>query len=146
MHRYHYLWILLQRQHVPSLILWMLFSGKRSWLPTVHCREAKKIHFLTPQASCRVRQNPSPLKQPATCSMCAGTPTTPESMDIDYKGYTLPSDQDHTNAETKPETQPSKCYLGLLLTAKVISDVSLQVDLPCKNTFERNKWKGWTSS
>lgn len=57
--------------------------------------------------------------------MCAGTPTTPESMG---NGYILPSDQDHKNTETKPETQPSKCYLGLLLTAKVMSDVSPQVD------------------
>lgn len=74
--------------------------------------------------------------------MCAGAPTTPESMGIDCSGYTLPSDQDHINAETKPETQPSRCYLGLLLTAKVMSDVSPQVDLPCKNTLERNQMEG----
>lgn len=65
----------------------------------------------------------------------------PESMGIDYSGYTLPSDEDHTNAETKPEMQPSKCYLGLLLTAKVMSDVS-QVYLPCKNILQRNQMKG----
>lgn len=121
---------------------WMLFSGKRSWLPTVHCREAKKINFLTPQASCNVRENPSPGKQPATCSRCAGTPTTPQSMSIDYNSYAFPSDQDHTNAETKPETQPSKSYLGLLLTAKVMSDMPPQADLPCKNTLERNQMEG----
>lgn len=46
--------------------------GREVDCPTIHCREGKKIHFLTPQASYRAQDNLSPWEQPATCSMHAG--------------------------------------------------------------------------
>lgn len=79
--------------------------------------------------------NLSPWKKLATCSMCAGIPITQENTGIDI---TLFHQTKTTKMQSQPEIKPSKWCLGLPLPAKAMSDMSPQVDLPCKTIWRRN--------
>ncbi|KAJ7426593.1 hypothetical protein WISP_14478 [Willisornis vidua] len=116
----------------------MLFSAKKTDCPHyIVVQQSRFVFLLYRQAESR--------RQPLTMeiasylqNICRNLPPQ-DSMGIDI---ILPPDRNHKNAEAKPEIEHIKCYLDLLLTAKVMADVSPQAYLPSKTILERKQMKG----